>query len=317
MRVAAAIAAAMVVVGGVGCEPGGAKEHPAGLSVWQAGSWHAFWNSDRAPARWDGPEPSLMRSLTWRRASPGVEWAVTRIACAAPTWRSEVIVVRLDPRAVDLTLAMDLTRAEMLPAWSIDRTPADAIFAVNAGQFVNTMPWGWVMIGGRQILRPGPGPLASAIAIDAEGGVRWSHGDSLADVSGVVTGFQSYPTLLAGDGVVPEPLRSPGGAVNLTHRDARLALGQARDGRLLIAMTRFDAIGGVAAQVPLGPTTPEMAAIMGALGASDAVALDGGISAQMLLRDPARKAHLEWPGLRKVPLALIARARGGGENVAR
>jgi hypothetical protein len=180
---------------------------------------------------------------------------------------------------------------------------------VNAGQFVNTMPWGWVVIDSRQLLRPGAGPLASAVAIDAEGNVRWSHGDSLADVAGVVTGFQSYPTLLAGDGVVPQALRMAGGGVNLTHRDARLALGEARDGRILIAMTRFDAIGGVAAQVPLGPTTPEMAAIMGALGARDAVALDGGISAQMLLRDPARKAPLEWPGLRKVPLALIVRAR--------
>ena len=310
MRVAAAIAAAMVLAGGIGCEPGGTKGRPAGLSVWQAGSWHAFWRSDRAPARWDGPDSSLIRSLAWRQPTPGLEWATTRIACAAPAWRAQVIVVRLDPRAVDLTLAMDLTRAEMLPAWSIERAPDDAILAVNAGQFVNTMPWGWVVIDGRQRLRPGPGPLASAIAIDAEGNVRWAHGDSLANVAGVVTGFQSYPTLLAGDGVVPQALRTPGGGVNLTHRDARLALGQTRDGRLLIAMTRFDAIGGVAAQVPLGPTTPEMAAIMGALGASDAVALDGGISAQLLLRDPARKAALEWPGLRKVPLALIVRARG-------
>jgi len=48
---------------------------------------------------------------------------------------------------------------------------------------------------------------------------------------------------------------------------------------------------------------------MGALGASDAVMLDGGISAQLLLRDPARAKTLRWPGLRKVPLALIARPR--------
>jgi hypothetical protein len=41
---------------------------------------------------------------------------------------------------------------------------------------------------------------------------------------------------------------------------------------------------------------------MGALGATQAVALDGGISGQMLIRD-AEGAHT-WRGLRKVPMAL-------------
>jgi exopolysaccharide biosynthesis protein len=68
-------------------------------------------------------------------------------------------------------------------------------------------------------------------------------------------------------------------------------------------------MGEFADRVPLGPTTPEMAAIMGALGACDAVMLDGGISAQLLLRGASGKRPLEWPGIRKVPLALIARPR--------
>ena len=70
-------------------------------------------------------------------------------------------------------------------------------------------------------------------------------------------------------------------------------------------MTRFDALGEVAGSVPFGPTTPEMAAVMGALGACEAVMLDGGISAQMVLRDPSSGKRWRWPGLRKVPLALI------------
>ena len=279
------------------------------MSVLQAGSWRAFWRSDRAPARWTGPDLSLVRSLGWHRLAPGLEWASLKLACGAPAWRQRLIVARLDPREVRLSLEMDLTREDLRPAWSTDRAPGDAVLAVNAGQFASAMPWGWVVIDGRQRLRPGTGPLASAIAIDGDGGVRWAHGDSLADVSGVVTGFQSYPTLLAGDGFVPSALRTPGGPVNLSHRDARLALGETRDGHLLVVMTRFDAMGEAAAQVPLGPTTPEMAAIMGALGACDAVMLDGGISAQLLLRDPARSPALEWRGLRRVPLALIARAR--------
>ncbi|MGE5177947.1 MAG: phosphodiester glycosidase family protein [Bacteroidota bacterium] len=281
----------------------------ASLAVSRNGEWRVFWRADEAPARWAGPDPSLAAALHWRKLAEGAEWTSVRLACEAPVWRARLIVARLDPRRVSLSLEMDLSRADARPAWSIDRAPHDAILAVNAGQFVSTMPWGWVAIDGAQRLRPGYGPLSSAVAIDRAGRVRWFHGDSLLDATGVAAGFQSYPTLLGGDGRVPAALRLPGRGVDLRHHDSRLALGETRDGRLLVVMTRFDAMGEGAGGFPLGPTTPEMAAILGALGASDAVMLDGGISAQLLLRDPSRPKPLRWPGVRKVPLALIARAR--------
>lgn len=278
------------------------------LSVWRSGAWRTWWRADHAPERWSAADTSLSGALIWRRLGPGLEWASLRLACPAPAWRAKLIIARVDPQQLALSLEMDLTR-DQHAAWSIDRAPRDALLAVNAGQFVGGMPWGWVVSHGRQLLRPGYGPLASAIAIDAAGRVRWVHGDSLLSPDGAAIGFQSYPTLLAGDGVVPRALRTPGSGVNLDHRDARLALGETRDGRLLVVLTRFDAMGEITGSVPLGPTTPEMAAIMGALGARDAVMLDGGISAQLLLRDPGRTAPLRWPGMRKVPLALIARER--------
>lgn len=281
----------------------------ATLSVWQGGGWRTFWRSDEAPDRWDGADSSVARSLKWRPLAPGLEWASVRLACAAPVWRARLIVARLDPRRLEISLEMDQTHRDLRPAWSLDRAPHDALLAVNAGQFSGAMPWGWVTMDGRQRLRPGYGPLSSAIAIDAAGGVRWFHGDSLLDPTGVAAGFQSYPTLLSGRGRVPAALRAGGSGVSLTHRDARLALGQTRDGRLLVAMTRYDVMGEFADRVPLGPTTPEMAAILGALGACDAVMLDGGISAQMLLRGAPGRPPLTWRGIRKVPLALIARPR--------
>jgi exopolysaccharide biosynthesis protein len=48
-----------------------------------------------------------------------------------------------------------------------------------------------------------------------------------------------------------------------------------------------------------------MAAVMGALGARDAVMLDGGISGQMMVRG-ANGAVKAWRGARAVPLALVA-----------
>ncbi len=69
-------------------------------------------------------------------------------------------------------------------------------------------------------------------------------------------------------------------------------------------MTRFEGLGGVLENIPLGLTTPEMAAVMGALGAERAVLLDGGISSQMLIRAPG--ATQLWTGWRRVALGLIA-----------
>lgn len=309
---ALAFAALSALSGSSPCVPSlaHAGETPkSALSVWHDGAWRPFWESDRAPARWTAAHFLVERSLHWKRLSKGLEWATLRLSCGGPACRTRLVVARLDPAAVKLALTMDLTREDMRPAWSIDRAPADAVLAVNAGQFVSTMPWGWVVTEGRELLRPGFGPLSSAVSIGTDGVIRWVHGDSLLSTSGVAAGFQSYPTLLAGDGAVPRSIREPGSGVNLTHRDTRLALGVARDGRLLIALTRYDAVGAMAGGVPIGPTTPEMAAIMGALGATDAVMLDGGISAQLLLRDPSSGETLRWSGLRKVPLALIATSR--------
>jgi hypothetical protein len=287
------------------------------LSVWHDGAYRPFWESDRAPARWTAAHVLVERSLHWKRLSKGLEWATLRLSCGGPACRTRLVVARLDPAGVRLALTMDLTRDNMRPAWSIDRAPASAVLAVNAGQFVSTMPWGWVVLDGRPVLRPGYGPLSSAVSIGEDGAVRWFHGDSLLSSEGVFSGFQSYPTLLAGDGTVPVALRTQGRGVNRTHRDTRLALGQARDGRILIAMTRYDAVGAIGGGIPMGPTTPEMAAIMGALGASDAVMLDGGISAQLLLRDTTTGQSLRWPGLRQVPLALLATPRDSPNDATR
>ena len=277
--------------------------------MWQDDAWRVFWTSDRAPVRFRAANSVIEAATTWQRLSKGLEWTTLRLSCGGPSCRLRVVVARIDPKEFTFSLRMDLTREDMRPAWTIDRAPASALLAVNAGQFVSTMPWGWVAIDGRQVLKPGYGPLSSAIAFDPNGGVTWSHGDSLLNADRVAAGFQSYPTLLAGDGVVPDEIRVPGRGINLTHRDTRLALGTLRDGRVLIAMTRYDAVGDLSSGIPIGPTTPEMAALMGSLGATDAVMLDGGISAQLLLRDATTGGTHRWTGVRKVPLALLATPR--------
>jgi hypothetical protein len=55
-----------------------------------------------------------------------------------------------------------------------------------------------------------------------------------------------------------------------------LALGTLTDGRVVIALTRFEALGQSFGRVPFGLTSPEMAAVMGGLGYGDALLLDEG-----------------------------------------
>jgi exopolysaccharide biosynthesis protein len=160
---------------------------------------------------------------------------------------------------------------------------------------------------GREVRAAGSGPLAPAIVVDSAGRVRVVPPDSVSLVRHMprlALAFQSYPAVLMRDGDVPDQLFADGSGVNLRHRDARLALGLLRDGRVVIVMTRFEALGGVLSNLPFGLTTPEMAALLGALGASRAVLLDGGISSQMMVRGEDGEVRA-WKGLRQVPLGLV------------
>jgi hypothetical protein len=294
---------------------GGGGGDISSLAVSAAGEWHPWWRSDSAPARWPGPLDVVAGAVEWRSAAAGVEWGELRLSGSGEAWRVRVILVRLDPRLVRFQLDSGFENGLLRAAWTIDKVPEEALVAFNAGQFAGSMPWGWVVLGGREFLPPGRGPLSTAITIDTAGVPHWSPPDSIPSLRrtrGVVAAFQSYPTLLEGDGEVPLALRpdSHVAGVSLDHGDSRLAIGALRDGRVLVALTRFDGLNGALDAIPLGLTTPQTAALMGALGCSRAVMLDGGISSQLLVRDSVGSVQ-RWPGIRRVPLGLVVVGRGG------
>ncbi|HET8656278.1 MAG TPA: phosphodiester glycosidase family protein, partial [Longimicrobiaceae bacterium] len=263
-----------------------------------------------APSRWRAPLPAVAEAVEWRPAAGGAEWGTLELSGSGEAWRTEVVLVRFAPERFDLQLASAYTPSGIRPDWAIDRAPDDAALAFNAGQFRAGTPWGWVVREGREQEPPGRGALSMALVVTPSGAVRLLREDSLGALpaDSVRLAFQSYPTLLQGDGRVPASLARPGAGVDVAHRDSRLALGQLRDGRLLVAITRFDALGGALDLLPFGLTTPEMAALMGALGCRRAVLLDGGISGQLLLRDAGGGEHA-WRGLRRVPLGLVVTPR--------
>ncbi len=297
----------------IGAE-GASHPPPAALSVRGADGWREWWRADRAPTQWLDSLPEVAGAVEWRPAAPGVQWGELQLSGGGEAWRIRAILVRLDPRAV-LLETRSLQRADGRPIrWNVDSAPPDAIIALNAGQFTSSGPWGWLVQGGRERRAPGKGPLAPALVIDTLGRVRIVPSDSIAALRGdgsVREAFQSYPSLLVEDGRIPRPLREPGLGVDLEHRDARLALGLGRDGSLLVAITRFEGLGGVLSNLPFGLTTPEMAALMGALGCGRAMLLDGGISSQMRLRLSSGRTHA-WRGIRQVPLGLVGLPADGG-----
>jgi exopolysaccharide biosynthesis protein len=252
---------------------------------------------DHLPARLD-------RSVAWRAGAEGIEYGELQLAGSGEAWRTRVVVARLDPRRVTLSLAAAFAEDQR---WTVADAGAPVALAVNAGQFRGLLPWGWVVTGGRQLLSPQYAPLAGAVVVDRSGAVRIVPPDEVAAEQRrgeAREAFQSYPMLLE-DGAPPEPLVRPGLGVSVDHRDARLAVGTLPDGRVVVALTRFDALGPRLGRLPFGFTSGEMAKVMRALGCRDAILLDGGVSGQLMVREESGAVRT-WAGIRSVPLGLVA-----------
>jgi exopolysaccharide biosynthesis protein len=247
----------------------------------------------------------------WYRAAAGLEWSERVLTDGESAGPVRVVAVRVDPTRFHFALEAAISPGGTTPEWTIDDAGAPAVLALNAGQFIGAAPWGWVVHHGREARPPGTGPLSTAVVFDHEGRVRLlDPGELVAarDSRVAEEAIQSYPTLLRGHAEIPPQLTHEGLGVDIGHRDSRLAVGVLDDGRLLIVLTRYARFGSALADVPLGPTVGEMAALMQRLGCQRAVSLDGGISSQLFFRDSSGTAHT-WRGWRTVPLGLVATAR--------
>lgn len=288
-RLAAVVVAAALAAGLSGCEGAVSREVPTELSAARRVV---------APAR-----------LLWNRAGPGIAWA--QFPARAGHVGITVSLVRVDPQQVRLVLDANVAADGRVSPWSVEAAPDDARLALNAGQFTDDRPWGWVVHRGREHRPPGSGPLSMALVVDRSGAVTMVPASEIEKwrASGrAVEAMQSYPALLTGAGELPEQLRRAGHGVDLDHRDIRLAVGVTADGAVLFALTRVNG-PGILANTPLGPTIGEMAELMQSLGAQQAMMLDGGLSAQMVLRDGVSERR--WEGMRKVPLGIVVT---GGER---
>ena len=105
-------------------------------------------------------------------------------------------------------------RSPKTGSWAVGDADDEAALALDAGQFRESLPWGWVVTGGREVLAPQYAPLAGAVVVDDAGAVRVVSPDKVASERArgdAREAFQSYPMLLE-NGVVPAPLSTPDGA---------------------------------------------------------------------------------------------------------
>ncbi len=217
-------------------------------------------------------------------------------------------VARIDPSRVAITLDRRSRDYGLSGDWSVDRMPAGAVAAFNAGQFSGGAPWGWLVIDGVEAQPPGTGTLGMSFVVDGEGRISLvMPGELPAIRARARQAFQSYPALLV-DGRLPWELQAPNRGVDLAHRDSRLAIGLMADGSIVVVLTRFSGMGSAAETFPWGPTVPEMAAFMKSLGCRRAMLLDGGISGQLALRQ-ADGTVRQWSNWRAVPLGLVISPR--------
>src|SRR5690606_30213231 len=116
----------------------------------------AWWRSDRAPEQWGAAVPEVASAFGWARVRPGIDTASAELHVNRGLLRLRIVAVRLDPAILDLRLVQRTAENGMTGTWSVDDA-GDAVFAVNAGQFAETGPWGWIVRDGRELGYPGRG----------------------------------------------------------------------------------------------------------------------------------------------------------------
>ena len=250
---------------------------------------------------------ALALGSPWQPVGPGVWQREIRMADKGPLAVVRVHAVRIDPTIAHFVLDSATRSNGTSGAWTAERIPQDGLVAVNTGQFIGGVVWGWVVHNGNETSPPGTGTLAMSFVVDSAGIPSMLTPAELPRARGHVRlAFQSYPMLLTGEGDLPPELQPAARAIDLEHRDSRLAIGLMPDGSVIIALTRFTALGAAGETLPWGPTVVEMAEFMRALGCRRAMMLDGGISSQMALRLEDGTVR-SWSNWRQVPLGLVVR----------
>ena len=259
--------------------------------------WRAF-----APGAPAASDPLLARAIRWQAEQPGLRAGSFEVRAAGWLLTNRVAVVEIDPNRYRFSLAAAPSFApRSADAWMVDST---IVLAANTGLFgQGGAPQGLVLLDG---VRHGRlSAWLDAVVAFEDGRPRLLGLPEARSLDGGASAFQVLPWLVRGGRVAFGATSGLG--LSRTHRDRRLTLCLGTDGLVRLLLSNFEVFGQEAGTIPVGLTIPEQATIAGAAGCADAVALDGGISAQLIVR-VGRRVH-RMPGWREVPLVMLVRRR--------
>ncbi len=273
---------------------------PPALEVWVGGTWIA-WPAPR-PGAQVAPPGFLTAIVTWRDSTAGLRSGDFEVRVREGSLRNSVAVIELDPARFTFALGLRQPAARRTAAVWLDND-STVVLAANTGLFrENGTPQGLVLIDGRRHSALA-GWLDAVVVLDGAG-VRVTDIEGARALPADASAFQTLPFLVRDGRLVfgwTHGLR-----LSRTHRDRRITLCLGED-RVRLLLSNFEVFGATAGRVPIGLTIAEQAAIAAGFGCRDAVALDGGISAQIAYRGATRR--VSWPGWRRVPLMLLVRRR--------
>jgi len=270
-----------------------------GLEIRVAGGWQPW--PAYGPGAVAAPAPVLGVAVAWRDSTPGFRIGAFDVRTADGLLRNSVAILEIDPARWRFALAAaPVFERRSAEDWlRMDTTLA---LAVNTGLFRESgLPIGLVVMDGVQRGAP-VGWLDAVVALE-NGAPRLLPLD--AALAPGASAFQTLPWLVR-DGRVALGVTS-GVRLSRTHRDRRITLCLGTDARVRLLLSNFEVFGATVGRVPVGLTIPEQAALASGAGCRDAVALDGGISAQIAARSGGRLVRM--PGWRKVPLMMVLRPR--------
>src|SRR5689334_3467905 len=100
---AALLLGAAAIAGALAAARPRADDPAGGLAVRAGNRWSTFWRPETAPAVWTGASP-LADRVSWREGERGIEWGELVLRGPLEAWRTRVVIARVDPRRVDLSL---------------------------------------------------------------------------------------------------------------------------------------------------------------------------------------------------------------------
>ena len=277
------------------------QTQPAPLQVRAGGVWTPW--RDAVPRSAATREPLFDRAVTWNDSGPGLRSGSFEVRSGEGLLRNSIAVIELDPARYHFGLGLAPPDARR-SAEDWLRSDSGLVLTANTGLFrENGTPQGLVLIDG--VRHSSLAGWLDAVVIMEGGSLRFADAAGARALPGSASAFQTLPWLVR-DGHVALGATS-GLRLSRTHRDRRITLCLGDDGVVRLMLSNFEVFGATAGRVPIGLTIPEQAALAAGLGCRHAVALDGGISAQIAFRAAGRMVKM--PGWRKVPVMLLVRQR--------